>query len=331
VASDSGHQARQSGDRIRIYPKRRSTGLLCYKPFVNRGVQGETVEKYLATGEFFWNSGIFLWRADHFMAELQRHLPEHQRGLLEIKEAGDSSSESSRVDGIYTSLEAISVDHGVLEKSDRLAVIPADVGWSDVGSWTALKEILEKDAQGNVVQGDILLLDTRDSLVRSEERLVATLGVEKLIVVDTADAVLVCHEDRSQEVRKITEHLRDQGRNEALLHRKILKHWGGYEVLDQKDGYQVKWLDVTAGERLSLQSHKHRAEHWVVVSGTATVTLDEEVVEIAQGGHIYIPRGSRHRLENRGKETLRIIEVQTGEYLGEDDIIRLEDDYGRVS
>jgi mannose-1-phosphate guanylyltransferase/mannose-6-phosphate isomerase len=290
----------------------------------------DTAKAYLKARQFFWNSGMFVWRADRYMEETQKHLPEHYRALLEIKEAGHPPRNRPRIDEIYGSLAAISVDYGILERSDRVAMIPADMGWSDVGSWASLREILEKDEQGNVLQGDVLSLDTQDSFVRSDDRLVATLGVERLVVVDTADALLVCPEDRSQEVRKIAERLREQGRDEAQLPRAILKPWGAFRVLDRQDGYQVKWLDVRAGERLSLQSHKYRSEHWIIVSGIATVTLDDQIVEISPGSHIHIPRDSRHRVENRGKETLRLIEVQTGEYLGEDDIVRYEDDYGRI-
>ena len=291
----------------------------------------EKAEAYVGSGDYYWNSGIFIWRADRFVEEMARHLPGHHKGLSEISqllEAGTGSSD--RIEEIYNSLESISVDYGIMERGDRVAVIPAEMGWSDVGSWETVRELLDRDENGNVLQGDVLALDTRDCLVRSEERLVATLGVEGLVVVDTTDALLVCSESRSQEVRAIAERLRDEGRSEAKIHRKVEKPWGAYKVLDSGDTYQVKWLDVLPGARLSYQSHEHRSEHWAVVMGTATVTLDDEVIQVPCGEHIYIPVRAKHRLENRGEVLLRVVEVQSGDYLGEDDIVRFEDDYGRT-
>ncbi len=290
----------------------------------------EKAKDYIRTGEYFWNSGIFLWKADLFMKEMARYLPEHHQGLGRIGSlALGLAQDSSAVAEIYQGLESISVDYGIMERAERVAVIPSEMGWSDVGSWAALRELLDKDENGNVFQGNVLALDTRNSLIRAEDRIVASLGVEGLVVVDTADALLVCREDLSQEVRKISDRLRDENRSEALIHLQVQKPWGAYRVLDLGDTYQVKWLDVNPGARLSLQSHEHRAEHWTVVSGTATVTLDDQVLEIPCGDHIYIPIRSRHRIENRGQEMVRIIEVQTGDYLGEDDIVRYDDDYGR--
>jgi mannose-1-phosphate guanylyltransferase/mannose-6-phosphate isomerase len=287
-----------------------------------------TAEAYLRSKEFFWNSGVFLWRADRFLEEMERHLPDHAKGLKEIQEVGEGNGE--RIRTFYEGLQPISVDYGIMEKAERVAVIPAEVGWSDVGSWDALWEILEKDSGGNVLQGDVLTLEGRGNLILSKERLVAALGLEDMVVVDTLDAVLICPRRRSQDVRALAERLRESGREEAVIHREVPKPWGAYRVLDRGSGYQVKWLDVLPGQRLSLQSHGRRAEHWIVVSGTATVTLDHRVVEVPCGEHIYIPKGSRHRVENRGEETLRLVEVQTGDYLGEDDIVRYEDDYGRT-
>jgi mannose-1-phosphate guanylyltransferase/mannose-6-phosphate isomerase len=292
----------------------------------------DKAEQYLRSGDHYWNSGMFILRADRFMEEMERHLPEHHKGLREISRilAAGGPDSLDRISKVYGSLESISVDYGIMENCDRAAVIPAEMGWSDVGSWETVRELLEQDGDGNVLQGDVLALDTRDCLVRSGERLVATLGVEGLVVVDTTDALLVCDEKRSQDVRAIAERLRDQGRTEARIHRKVDKPWGAYKVLDLGGNYQVKWLDVKPGARLSYQSHEHRSEHWAVVLGTATVTLDDEVIKVPRGEHIYIPVKAKHRLENRGLEMLRIIEVQSGDYLGEDDIVRYEDDYGRI-
>jgi|YNPNPStandDraft_1061719.scaffolds.fasta_scaffold01185_5 mannose-1-phosphate guanylyltransferase/mannose-6-phosphate isomerase len=291
----------------------------------------ETAERYLLSGEFLWNSGVFVWRASLYLEELGVHLPGHRRALEELRGLWGDPGRATTASEVYGAMEAISVDYGVLESSDKVAVIPADVGWSDVGSWAALMEIHPKDWDGNVLHGDVLALETRDSLVRSEGRLVTTLGVRDLVVVETEDAVLVCHKERSQEVRRISDELRGRSREEALIHREVHKPWGAYKVLERGKGYQVKWLEVLPGERLSLQMHRSRAEHWVVVEGTALVTVGGEVLELPCGGHVHIPLGSTHRLENRGPGRLRLIEVQTGEYLGEDDVVRLEDDYGRES
>jgi len=291
----------------------------------------DKAEAYVGSGDYYWNSGIFIWRADRFVEEMARHLPGHHKGLSEISRLlEDGTGSSDRIEEIYGSLESISVDYGIMERGDRVVVIPAAMGWSDVGSWETVRELLDKDENGNVLQGDVLALDTRDCLVRSEDRLVATLGVEGLVVVDTTDALLVCSEARSQEVRAIAERLRDEDRAEAKIHRKVEKPWGAYKVLDSGETYQVKWLDVIPGARLSYQSHEHRSEHWAVVMGTATVTLDDEIIQVPCGEHIYIPVRAKHRLENRGEVLLRVVEVQSGDYLGEDDIVRFEDDYGRI-
>jgi mannose-1-phosphate guanylyltransferase/mannose-6-phosphate isomerase len=289
----------------------------------------EKAEAYLQSADYYWNSGIFIWRADRFMEEVEKHLPEHHKGLVEITRLLEAR-QTEGIEQVYGDLESISVDYGIMERGDRVAVIPAEMGWSDVGSWETVRELLDQDENGNVLQGDVLALDTRDCLVRSEERLVATLGVKGLVVVDTTDSLLVCDENRSQDVRAIAERLRDEDRPESRIHRKVDKPWGAYKVLDVGNTYQVKWLDVKPGARLSYQAHEHRSEHWAVVMGTATVTLDDEVHEILCGEHIYIPVKAKHRLENRGEVYLRVVEVQSGDYLGEDDIVRFEDDYGRI-
>jgi len=290
----------------------------------------KTAEQYLESGEFYWNGGIFVWSGERFLQEMQAHMPAHRDGLDRIAallpEADDSDP---RIDEIYNALESISVDYGIMERSDRVAVIPADMGWSDVGSWESLREILGKDADGNVIQGDVITHDTRNSLIQSGERLVAAMGLDGFVVVETSDAVLVCPEERSQDVKIFSERLRGEGRSEAKIHLEVLKPWGAYRVLDMGKRYQVKWLDVKSGSRLSLQSHEQRSEHWTVVEGTATITLDEEILQVPRGEHVYIPLRSKHRLENRGEVMLRVVEVQSGDYLGEDDIVRYEDDYGR--
>jgi mannose-1-phosphate guanylyltransferase/mannose-6-phosphate isomerase len=289
-----------------------------------------TAEAYLKSGEFTWNAGIFVWSVKRFLQEMQSHMPDHHAGLGRIAALlPDAARNAGRIDEIYNLLESISVDYGILEKSDRVAVIPADMGWSDVGSWESLREILPRDSDGNVIQGDTITHDTKNSLVRSGDRLVATLGLDGIVVVETSDAVLVCPEGRSQEVKVFAERLQRENRPEARIHLEVLKPWGAYRVLDLGSRYQVKWLDVKPGARLSYQSHEHRSEHWTVVNGTATVTLDGQKREVPRGEHVYIPVRGKHRLENQGGVMLRVVEVQSGDYLGEDDILRYEDDYGR--
>jgi mannose-1-phosphate guanylyltransferase / mannose-6-phosphate isomerase len=291
----------------------------------------DTARTYLESGQYSWNSGIFVWRADRYLEEVRRYLPGLHPGLREIGALlGQAGMNDSRVEEVYLGLESVSVDYGILERSKQVAVVPVEMGWNDVGSWAALRDILDGDGNGNILQGDVLALSTSNCLVRSEDRLVATLGVDGLVIVDTPDALLVCREASSQDVKKIPERLRQAGREEAILPRRVLKPWGAYRVLTRGEGFQVKEIDVEPGHRLSLQSHRQRAEHWIVATGTATVTVDGRVEDLPCGGHIHIPTGSRHRVENRGTELLRLMEVQTGEYLGEDDIVRYEDDYGRM-
>ncbi len=290
----------------------------------------KTATAYLESGSFYWNGGIFVWSGNRFLEEMRSHMPGHYGDLKEIgKILPEGTASLARIDSIYNGLESISVDYGIMERSDRVAVIPADMGWSDVGSWESLREILQKDSNGNVIQGDVIAHNTRNSFIRSGERLVAAMDLDGIVVVETADAVLVCPENRCQDVKAFSEQLRSEGRAEGRIHLEVPKPWGAYRVLDLGARYQVKWLDVKPGMRLSYQSHEHRAEHWTVVEGTATVTLDDEILQLSRGEHVYIHVQSKHRLENRGTEMLRIVEVQTGDYLGEDDIVRYEDDYGR--
>jgi mannose-1-phosphate guanylyltransferase/mannose-6-phosphate isomerase len=292
----------------------------------------EVAEEYMRAGDYFWNSGIFLWQANHFLEEMQNFLPEHHKGLFEVVEAlGDPKPDLERAKEIYESFEAISVDYGIMESSKRVAMLSAEVGWSDVGSWAALKGIMENNKDGNVIKGNVLTVDTHRSVLYAQDRLIAAMGLEDMVVVDTDDALLICPEKESQHVKGIVGQLIKEGREEAVTHRKVPKPWGAYKVLDRGEAYQLKWLDVFPGERLSLQSHEHRAEHWIVVAGRATVTLDGRIFTVEQGEHIHIPRQSTHRIENQGSEKLRMIEIQTGDYLGEDDITRYEDDYGRSS
>jgi mannose-1-phosphate guanylyltransferase/mannose-6-phosphate isomerase len=229
----------------------------------------------------------------------------------------------------FGACKSISIDYAVMEHTDRSAVIPVDMGWSDIGSWAALWDIADKDARGNAFVGDVLHLDTHNSYLRSDGPLVAALGVEDLIVVASPDAVLICPKSSAQDVKKIVDQLEREGRNLHLTHRKIYRPWGSYESLDQGKNFQVKRITVNPGAKLSLQLHRRRAEHWVVVSGTAKVTCGDKVLQLTENESTYIPLGAKHRLENTGSDPLNIIEVRSGAYLGEDDIVRFDDDYGR--
>lgn len=290
-----------------------------------------TAEHFLQEGNYFWNSGMFVWRASVILAEMQRHLPEVHRIAQSILEAGRSGKAFQQaVNEEFAAMPSISIDYGVLEKSDRVVLIPCDIGWNDVGSWHAVHEISGKDENGNALQGNVIALGCRNSLIRAEKRLVAAIGIEDLCVVETADAVLVTRSDQSQEVRKVVDALHEKGATEHIYHTRVNRPWGSYTVLEEDpEGFKLKRIEVVPGARLSLQSHAHRSEHWVVVSGTATVTNGDEVITVHKNQSTYIPIGAKHRLENRGNEPLHIVEIQVGVYLGEDDIQRYEDNYGR--
>lgn len=280
---------------------------------------------FLDEGGYYWNSGIFLFRRDALLEAMERHLPEVHRGLVRLKEApgGDFLAE------IYRDFPNISLDHGIMEKAARVAVVPVEMGWNDVGTWGALQEILPGDAQGNVILGRVLDLGSKGSTVYAQERLVATIGLENTIVVDTQDATLVCHRDRVQEVKELVAELHRRGMAESVQHPTVARPWGQYTVVDEGRGYKVKQIEVAPAGRLSLQRHEHRAEHLVVVQGTAKVTIGSETRLVRSNQSVYIPAKTAHRLENPESVPLRLIEVQTGSYIGEDDIQRLDDDSSR--
>ncbi len=291
----------------------------------------EIATKFVASGEYLWNSGMFLFRAATFLEELARLQP----ALAEL--CGCAVTQAAR-DLDFCRLDAaamaqcksISIDHAVFEHTQKGAVLPIDFGWSDLGSWKALWEAGNKDSAGNVVKGDVYLDQTANSYVAAERRLVAVIGVDNLIVVETPDAVLVSARDQVQRVREIVDHLRSQRRSEHVHHRLVHRPWGSYEDIDAGDRFRVKRITVSPGRKLSLQLHHHRAEHWVVVQGTARITRGDEVVTLTENQSTYIPLGVAHRLENPGRIPLQIIEVQSGAYLEEDDIVRLEDVYNRT-
>jgi len=290
-----------------------------------------TAERFLKEGDYYWNSGMFVWRASVILAEIERHLPAVHRIVQAIlAESRDAGTFQQAVEKHFAAMPSISIDYGVLEKSDRVSLIPCDIGWNDVGSWQAVHEISAKDANGNALQGNVIAVDCRNSLIRAEKRLVAAIGVEGLCVIETADAVLISKSDQTQRVREVVDALHERGATEHLYHVKVNRPWGSYTVLEEdQEGFKLKRIEVAPGARLSLQSHNQRSEHWVVVSGTATVTNGDEVITVQKNQSTYIPIGAKHRLENLCNEPLHIVEIQVGDYLGEDDIQRYEDNYGR--
>lgn len=296
-----------------------------------------TAQKYVEGGRHYWNSGMFLFKASRYLSELKNHRPE-------IASSCEASlkGKSYDLDFIRVAKEEFikcpdeSIDYAVMEPlsaeggPSRVAVVPLDAGWNDIGSWSALWEESEKDEDGNASKGDVILQDSNNCLVHSSDRLVATLGLEDVVIVDTKDAVMVAHKSKVQDVRSLVEQLKQKERSEWKLHREIYRPWGRYDLIDSGNRYQVKRITVNPGEKLSIQMHHHRAEHWVVVSGTASATIGDKTILVTENESIYIPVGSIHALENPGKVSLEIIEVQSGSYLGEDDIVRFEDRYGRV-
>jgi mannose-1-phosphate guanylyltransferase/mannose-6-phosphate isomerase len=290
-----------------------------------------TAERYVAEGTYAWNSGMFLFRASRYLEELERHAPGIAAAARAAYARARSDLDFMRVDGdAFAASPSDSIDYAVMEKTDRAAVVPVSCGWSDIGSWSSLWSVAERDADGNRHEGDVISVDTKGSLVRaSERRMIATLGVEDLVVIDTADATLVARKDRVQDVKTIVDALKAAGRTEHLFHRKVYRPWGSYDSIGVGERFQVKRIVVKPGAALSLQKHAQRAEHWIVVSGVAEVTCDDRVFDLHENQSTYIPLGSVHRLRNRGSEPVELIEVQSGTYLGEDDIVRLEDVYGR--
>jgi mannose-1-phosphate guanylyltransferase/mannose-6-phosphate isomerase len=287
-------------------------------------------EEYLASGAYLWNGGIFLFTADAYLAELSRLHP----AMVEACQAAVSQKQSDidflRLDAAsFAKAPSLSIDYAVMEHTEKAVVAPVEMGWSDVGSWSALWDIAAKDEAGNAIVGDVIAIDSQDCYVRGDGCLTAVLGVKDLIIVVTDDAVLVAAKDKAQEVKSIVDRLKERGDNLHLLPSRVYRPWGFYQSVERGERFQVKHIRVDPGASLSLQKHHHRAEHWVVVAGQAKVTRGDEVLELLANQSTYIPVGVVHRLENPGTEPLSIIEVQSGDYLGEDDIVRLNDTYGR--
>ncbi len=286
--------------------------------------------EYLAKGNYFWNSGMFAFTAKTFEQEMEKFAPEMLSSMAEAVEKGARDGRFYRFEKEAMSrCPSNSIDYVLMEKTAIAAVVAADLDWSDIGSWKALWDVLEKDDQGNVTRGDVLLEDTRNCLIKSEKSLVATVGMEDTLVVETADAVLVAPLSRSQDVKKVVTRLKKEKRKEFSLHTTVYRPWGSYTVLEEQPRFQIKRITVTPGAKLSLQMHHHRHEHWVVVSGTALIVNGEQEILLHENQSTYIPAGTVHRLENPGVIALELIEVQNGSYLGEDDIVRFDDVYGR--
>jgi mannose-1-phosphate guanylyltransferase/mannose-6-phosphate isomerase len=314
----------QRGDELAGAPGAYSVVEFVEKPDATRA------ESYVESGNYAWNSGMFVFPVRKLLEEMGQFQPEL------LASCRESVSNASR-DLTFTRLEetsfgrapSISIDHALMEKTQSAAVVTCEIGWSDVGSWGALWDLAERDAQGNVALGDVVLHDVANSYIRSEKRLISAVGVRDLVIVETDDAILVAPRDRAQEVKQIVNELDRRGRNESELHARVYRPWGTYQGVAEGDRFQVKQISVKPGGKLSLQMHHHRAEHWVIVQGTARVTVGDEVVLLTENQSTYIPLGVTHRLENPGETELTLIEVQSGGYLGEDDIVRFDDIYGR--
>ena len=288
-----------------------------------------TAQTYLDAGGYYWNSGMFLLRASRYLEELRKFRADIVGGAQAAFDAAQRDGDFIRLDkAAFAACPADSIDYAVMEKTDAAMVLPVDIGWNDVGSWSALWDVSEQDGDGNAHHGDVISIDSRNSYAYAR-RMVALVGVDDLVVVETDDAVLVARKDRVQQVKDVVARLKAEQRTQAALHREVHRPWGSYDSIDMAEGFQVKRIKVKPGARLSLQSHTRRAEHWIVVRGTARVTRDNDVFELFANQSTYIPIGAKHRLENPGTEMLELIEVQSGDYLGEDDIVRYEDVYGR--
>lgn len=290
-----------------------------------------TAKDYIASGDYYWNSGMFLFKADHYLSELKAYRPDIYSACLLAMQTQNNDSDFIRIDkAAFEACPDDSIDYAVMEQTKDAVVVPMDAGWSDVGGFAALWEVSAKDAEGNVFNGDVKSVETKNTLVFGGNKLVTTVGVEDLVIINTKDAVLVAHKEQSQHVKAIVDQLKADLRSEVTFHREVYRPWGKYDSIDNGDRFQVKRITVKPGAKLSVQMHHHRAEHWIVVSGTAKVTNGTKDILLTENQSTYIPVGVIHALENPGRVDLELIEVQSGCYLGEDDIVRFEDRYGRV-
>ena len=304
-------------------------GAFAVKRFVEKPDEA-TATTYVESGQYFWNGGMFVFPVKLFLKEMEERQPDIVKYCREaLKDAYNDLDFYRLKEDVFAKCPDLSVDYAVMEHTQRAAVVATDVGWNDVGSWSALWQHADKDDSGNVTRGEVFAHNTHNCYINAEKRLIATVGVQDLIVVETADAVLVAAKDQAQDVKTVVEWLNREGRAEHETHRKVYRPWGSYEGIEIGQRFQVKLLIVKPGEQSSMQMHHHRSEHWVVVSGTAAVTLGDEVHLVSENESIYIPLGIKHRIHNPGRIPLHFIEVQSGAYLGEDDIVRTEDNYGR--
>lgn len=321
---ETGYGYIESGDELPGSAGVRRVARFVEKPDAARAAE------FVKTGRHLWNSGMFVASAAAMLAEMEAHAPEVLKGARAAVTAAKRDGDFIRLDAAaFTATPAISIDYALMERTQKAAVVPASIGWSDIGSWAALWEIQPKDAAGNATHGPVALVDAKNCYVRSEGILTGVIGLEDVVVVVTDDAVLAMHRDHAQDVKKLVDQLKARGAKEATEHRRAYRPWGHYEGLIMGDRFQVKKIEVRPGAKLSLQKHFHRAEHWVVVSGTAIVQRDGEEIMLRENESVYLPLGCIHRMENPGKIPLTLIEVQSGSYLGEDDIVRFEDTYGR--
>ncbi len=310
-------------------------GIYQVERFVEKPDRPEA-EQYLENGHYFWNCGVFVWKASTILEELQQHAGNIYSQLETITSCIQTAKGKSpyleldeRGRNLFSSLPSLSIDYAVMENSSKVAIIPADIGWNDVGAWTALDDVSEKDSKGNIISGNVLVQDCSNSIIQAQNRLIAVLGLKDTIVVDSPDALLVCAKERSQDVKKLVESLNENGHPEGKQPATVNKPWGSYTVLDSGSSYVLKRIEVLPGEALSLQSHQHRSEHWTVVSGSAEVVRNKETFQLKSNDSITIPKNTRHRLGNPGSDLLIIIEIQFGHLLDESDISRYEDRYGR--
>ena len=290
----------------------------------------ETAKRYVDSGDYYWNSGMFVFKASSYLDALKKHAPQILASCATAYESATEDLDFIRVDTeAFAECESISVDYAVMEKADNAMVVPFTAGWSDIGSWDAVHGICEKDENGNASTGDAMLVDSENCYINASTRLVAALGLQNISIIETSDCILVAHNDHAQDAKKIAIMLKEAGRNEADTHTKCYRPWGSYQTINLGQRFQVKRITVKPGAKLSLQKHHHRAEHWVVVEGTAIVTCDDKEIMLTENQSTYLPLGATHRLDNPGKIPLELIEVQSGSYLGEDDIVRFDDVYGR--
>jgi mannose-1-phosphate guanylyltransferase/mannose-6-phosphate isomerase len=290
----------------------------------------DVAQQFVASGDYYWNSGMFVFKASCYLKELGKFAPDILAACTAAWQSAKTDLDFVRVDQAeFAKCRSESIDYAVMERTTDAVVLPLDAGWSDVGSWSSLFDALPADEEGNVLQGDVMTYDTRDCYVHSTSRLVAAVGMEDHVIVETKDAILVAPKDRVQDVKELVASIKKLGRSESVLHREVFRPWGSYDSLDNGERFQVKRLTVNPGGVLSLQMHHHRAEHWIVVQGTARITRNDETFLLSENESTFIPIGAKHRIENPGKVPLHIVEVQSGTYLGEDDIVRFEDNYGR--